>query len=266
MTWISFMNSVLPPKNGRTAIITSSPGPRNRSAADKKAGGRHIAVDFSYTGFPKPASGEFPVFCPVSGSVGLYPVWGAVLITDANGLVHGFFHMSKIQVNVGQSVSGGQHIGYMSKVNALAPHVHYQIKKNGKTLNPLDFWNSDGDIFSEPGQEDNKAIHDAEDQGYAVEGEPGSPVGNLNEFRPRQPGIAPKSYSQGALWTNRVPSKEPWPRTMMGDSIAPNDYSNEYERNTNHNPQFTEDSEEGRQKIGVVDGDEVYVRGPFWRR
>lgn len=74
------------------------------------------------------------------------------------------------------------------------------------------------------------------------------------------------SNVEQAPWTNRVPQHEPWPRTMMGDTEGMNDESDEFLRNTSHNPQFVDDGGKASEQIGRVEGDETIIRGDFWRR
>jgi hypothetical protein len=75
------------------------------------------------------------------------------------------------------------------------------------------------------------------------------------------------SNVQQAPWTNRVPAHEPWPRTLMGDTVGANDANDECERNTSHNPQFVDDGGGiGSQSIGRVEGTITIQRGEFWRR
>jgi hypothetical protein len=75
------------------------------------------------------------------------------------------------------------------------------------------------------------------------------------------------SNVQQAPWTNRVPQHEPWPRTLMGDTVGANAPNDESERNTSHNPQFVDDGGGiGSQSIGRVEGETTIQRGEFWRR
>lgn len=87
--------------------------------------------------------------------------------------------------------------------------------------------------------------------------------------------IAPKYASPAclsealqALWTNRVPMHEPWPRVMKGDTNPPpNSKNQEYKKNVHHIDQYdNETSPEGLRPIGRVEGDEDIDRGPLWRR
>lgn len=76
------------------------------------------------------------------------------------------------------------------------------------------------------------------------------------------------SVAMQALWTNRVPEHEPWPRVMKGDTNPPpNSANDEYKKNTHHWDQYDNiTSPEGLEPIGKVEGDENIPRGEFWRR
>ena len=75
------------------------------------------------------------------------------------------------------------------------------------------------------------------------------------------------SEAEQALWTNRVPQHEPWPRTLMGDSVAPNQKNTESQYNTSHNPQFVDDNGGyGSLNINRSEGEETIERNELWRR
>lgn len=76
------------------------------------------------------------------------------------------------------------------------------------------------------------------------------------------------SEAMQALWTNRVPDHEPWPRVMKGDTNPPpNEENEEYKQNVHHYDQYdNKTSPEGLEPIGKVEGDEVIDRNQFWRR
>lgn len=268
-----FMNKALPPTQaqGRIPKITSGFGPRHVSAADQKAGWRHNAIDMNYPHPDQPAT--YPVYCPVAGTVTV--VGGScniVNVDDGKGYIHGFLHMDPLKVKTGDTLSGGEQIGFMNGKGAGGVvHLHYQLRqKNISTpynglIDPNAFWGNMKQGVQTAMAPSNLDIPNSVDVGHNQTQEQAG--GNtVAAIMPRAAAAAVASFSQPAVWTNRVPSHEPWPRTMMVDTENINTTTDEYERNTSHNPQFTEDSEVGRKLIGVVDGDVLYPRGPFWRR
>ena len=63
-----------------------------------------------------------------------------VIIDHGDGLETRYAHMSSINVSKGQVVSAGHTIGYVGQTgDATGPHVHFEIRKNGRTLNPRDY-------------------------------------------------------------------------------------------------------------------------------
>ena len=47
-------------------------------------------------------------------------------------------------VHIGQQIKRGQLIGYVGSTGlSTAPHVHYEVHKNGKPINPINFFFND---------------------------------------------------------------------------------------------------------------------------
>lgn len=61
-----------------------------------------------------------------------------VEITHGNGLKTRFAHMSHINVSVGQKVKRGDVVGKVGNTGrSVAPHLHYEVHKNGRPVNPM---------------------------------------------------------------------------------------------------------------------------------
>lgn len=67
-----------------------------------------------------------------------------VVITHGFGYQSLYGHMSKIKAKIGQHVSRGDLIGYVgSSGKSTAPHCHYEVIKNGKKIDPINFFFND---------------------------------------------------------------------------------------------------------------------------
>lgn len=60
-------------------------------------------------------------------------------ISDGAGTQTRFGHMSRLNVREGQTVRKGDLIGYVGSTGlSTGPHVHYEVRRNGRAINPLD--------------------------------------------------------------------------------------------------------------------------------
>lgn len=64
----------------------------------------------------------------------------AIVLEHAGGYTTVYLHLEDILVRKGQTVSRGQKIGTVGMSgNAYAPHLHYEIRRNGAALDPMNF-------------------------------------------------------------------------------------------------------------------------------
>ncbi|MCC6371321.1 MAG: M23 family metallopeptidase [Bacteroidia bacterium] len=67
-----------------------------------------------------------------------------VVINHGFGYQTLYGHMSRIAAKAGQKVSRGQLIGYVGSTGlSTAPHIHYEVIKNGQKVNPINFYYND---------------------------------------------------------------------------------------------------------------------------
>ncbi|HET9630067.1 MAG TPA: M23 family metallopeptidase [Novosphingobium sp.] len=95
----------------------------------------HAGVDFGAAwGSPIVASAAGVVsFAGYHGGHGNY-----VRLEHGGGLGTGYGHMSRIAVSPGERVSAGEVIGYVGSTGlSTGPHLHYEMYRDGRTVNPL---------------------------------------------------------------------------------------------------------------------------------
>jgi murein DD-endopeptidase MepM/ murein hydrolase activator NlpD len=67
-----------------------------------------------------------------------------VVIDHENGYKTLYGHMTRFAVKPGAKVKRGQVIGYVGSTGlSTAPHVHYEVIKNGEKMNPVNYYYSD---------------------------------------------------------------------------------------------------------------------------
>lgn len=119
---------------------------------------RHMASGFGYRSDPFTKIRKFHAGMDFSARTGT-PIYatgdGVVVTADANSSGYGnhivirhgygyetlYGHMSKYRARVGQKVKRGDVIGYVGSTGrSEAPHLHYEVHKNGTVVNPLNFY------------------------------------------------------------------------------------------------------------------------------
>lgn len=122
---------------------------------------KRMASGFGYRTDPIYKTTKFHAGMDFAASVGteIYATGDGVVLradADASGygnhvrINHGYGymtlygHMSKINVRPGQRVKRGDVIGYVGNTGkSVGPHLHYEVHKNGQTLNPVNFYYND---------------------------------------------------------------------------------------------------------------------------
>ncbi|MBS7671382.1 M23 family metallopeptidase [Croceicoccus gelatinilyticus] len=124
------MGSALPAQ-----VVTSEFGTRDDPFHGKKRA--HKGMDLAApTGTPVHATGNGVVtYAGWKGSYGLL-----VVIRHPSGYETRFAHLSKVDVGKGQSVRKGSMIGRIGSTGrSTGPHLHYEVRLNGKALDPSRF-------------------------------------------------------------------------------------------------------------------------------
>jgi len=63
-----------------------------------------------------------------------------ISVMHSDGLVTMYGHLDEILVNLGETVDGGHVIGRVGETgNVTGPHLHFEVRKKGIALNPLEF-------------------------------------------------------------------------------------------------------------------------------
>ena len=123
--------------------LTSSFGIRT----DPKEGGKrmHEGTDF--------ASGYgAPLYAPADGII-IYANWESgygrlIKISHKFGIETRYGHLSQLRVKVGQKVSRGERIGDMGNSGrSTGTHLHYEVRMNGKPVNPMTFIRAAKNVF-----------------------------------------------------------------------------------------------------------------------
>ena len=66
-----------------------------------------------------------------------------VRVRHANGISTRYAHLAKILVKKGEKIEPGQVVGLLGNTGrSTGPHLHYEIRRNGKAINPVRFWNA----------------------------------------------------------------------------------------------------------------------------
>ena len=120
---------LLAPVPGR---VTSGYGSRRHPILGYRR--MHAGVDFK-------ASYGTPIYAVTDGTVSFAGRHGGhgnyVKLAHGGGLGTGYAHMSRIAVSSGERVRRGQVLGYVGSTGlSTGPHLHYEMYRNGATVNP----------------------------------------------------------------------------------------------------------------------------------
>jgi murein DD-endopeptidase MepM/ murein hydrolase activator NlpD len=102
----------------------------------------HTGTDFSApTGTPIYATGDGKVSTYKRSRAGY---GNHIVIDHGYGYQTLYAHMSKVDVKRGQKVKRGDVIGYIGSTGrSTAPHLHYEVIKDGRKINPINYFFND---------------------------------------------------------------------------------------------------------------------------
>jgi DNA-binding transcriptional regulator GbsR (MarR family) len=102
----------------------------------------HKGMDFSATkGTPIYATGNGKISKVIRSRRGY---GNHVVINHGYGYKTLYAHMTKYIVKKGQSVKRGEIIGYVGSTGkSVAPHLHYEVHKDGRKIDPVNFYYND---------------------------------------------------------------------------------------------------------------------------
>lgn len=67
-----------------------------------------------------------------------------IVISHGFGYETAYAHMNKMNIKQGQKVKRGQVIGFVGNTGkSTAPHLHYEVRKNGTAIDPINFFFND---------------------------------------------------------------------------------------------------------------------------
>ncbi|MEZ4839816.1 M23 family metallopeptidase [Flavobacterium sp.] len=99
----------------------------------------HYGMDFTAkTGTPVYASGDGVVHRADNSMSGF---GNLIILKHGFGYETYYAHLSKYKVRAGQKVKRGDIIGYVGSTGrSEAPHLHYEVHKDGEPINPINFY------------------------------------------------------------------------------------------------------------------------------
>ncbi len=116
--------------------ITSGYGHReNPFTGENVESHKGLDIKAGYGAMVKSTANGKVVFAARRGGYG-----NCIVIKHGNGFETYYGHLSKILVKVGDEIMAGNSIGKVGSTGgSTGPHLHYEVHKNGKVINPRSF-------------------------------------------------------------------------------------------------------------------------------
>jgi murein DD-endopeptidase MepM/ murein hydrolase activator NlpD len=95
-----------------------------------------------------------PIHAAADGTVsfvGTQSGYGNVVeVSHGNGMITRYAHMSRFVARVGQEVNAGEVIGRIGNTGrSTGPHLHFEVRINGRAVNPRPFLETAPDVLEE---------------------------------------------------------------------------------------------------------------------
>lgn len=135
--------------SGETELADSSEPPPPAPDAEESGfvwptTSRHISQYFrwGHTGIDLDNQSRPPVYAAAAGTVEFAGWLGGygklVIVNHGNGLSTYYAHLDQTHVSEGQPIAKGTAVGKMGSTGrSTGPHVHFEVRKNGRPVNPL---------------------------------------------------------------------------------------------------------------------------------
>ena len=133
-----------PPKPADNAAQLNAGGVTWRWPADGKVVGTYVSGDQTKQGLDIAGSAGDPVRAAADGEVvysgnGLIGYGELIIVKHNANFLSAYGHNRKRLVSEGERVKAGQEIAEMGATSASRDELHFEIRKNGKPVNPLDY-------------------------------------------------------------------------------------------------------------------------------
>lgn len=141
-------------------VVTSPFGPRNVKGGSKN----HQGIDLR-------ARKNEPIFAMKDGKVTMAGgSYGTVNVSHGGNLATRYMHLNKFNVRYGQQVKAGDIIGFSggrgpSGPNQYTPHLHFDVFKGNKRIDPESFLKTAGIPLKRKGEEGNESMAPQSDAG-----------------------------------------------------------------------------------------------------
>jgi murein DD-endopeptidase MepM/ murein hydrolase activator NlpD len=135
--FLASIPAIQPVKNEQLRRMASGFG--YRSDPFTKARKMHKGMDFTApTGTPVYAAGDGVVQRADAGASGY---GNHIVVSHGYGYETLYAHLSRYNCKVGKKVNRGDVIGFIGSTGrSQAPHLHYEVHKNGLVVNPINFY------------------------------------------------------------------------------------------------------------------------------